>query len=184
MKKLTAVLMSSFTVLLLVAACSPSSTGSGGGGGGQDQPTAWPTKTALPERTLKPGAGGIPMQPGGSGDATEEVRGGADLALGSFNISMEGYDGGCVESLDLPLMTSICIANEGNRDAEAFSFTLDGTTYEVDGLASGEEECFEVDDVVSEVEIDGDNVIEETDEENNAETLPVPTPPAVCTEEP
>jgi hypothetical protein len=184
MKKLTAVLLVGLMVLVLGSACSPPSTGSGGtNGGGQGQPTPWPTKTALPERTLKPGAGGIPLQPGGSGDATEELRGGPDLALSSYNVSMEGFDGSCVDSLEHALETSICIANEGNRDSDAFSVTLGSTTHEFEGLASGDEECFETETVGGDLEIDPDNAIEETDEDNNVETLPVPTPPAVCTPE-
>jgi hypothetical protein len=184
MKKLTAVLFVVFMVLVLIVACSPPSTGSGGstGGGGQSV-TVFPTRTRLPEKTLKPGAGGIPMQPGGS-DETEEVRGGPDLALSSFEMSMEGFEGsGCVDSLDHAIETTICIANEGNRDSDAFSVSLGTTTHEFEGLASGDEECFVTDAVGGDLEIDPDDAIEETDEENNTETLPVPTPPAVCTPE-
>jgi hypothetical protein len=194
LKKLTIGLFVGMIVVTLVVACAPPASGSGGttggttGGGGnnnvQISPTPWPTKTPLPQRTTKPGGFGVPA--GSDEDKTAEPASLPDLVLSSFNVRLQGFEGGCLPSLDVPAETYVCISNDGDGDADAFTVTLGDGEHEVDGLDAGDEECFAMETVGGELEIDPDNVIEEVDDDNNTEQIDTPTltPPPVCTPTP
>jgi hypothetical protein len=106
---------------------------------------------------------------------------------------MRGYTGGCADHYDA-LMFYVCVVNQGNAPAGAFTITVnDEDRARVEGLAAGVVECIEsgyynfgYNPVV--VVLDRYNEVSESDESNNVWNsvypLPIPTPPALCTATP
>jgi hypothetical protein len=112
------------------------------------------------------------------------VRPPADLTITLASISIQGLEGGCAsESSSLEL--SICVRNEGEGDAGPFTVTGGGETWNVSGLSAGQETCLDSREVgvgggSTEVVLDPDDQVVESDDDNNATMIPVPTPPPVC----
>jgi serine/threonine protein kinase len=110
------------------------------------------------------------------------VRPPADLAITLASISIKGYTGGCTSTTS-PLELSICVRNEDEGDAGPFTVTGGGETWDVSGLSAGQEECLDPREVAggsTEVLVDPDDQVVESDEDNNVMMIPVPTPPPVC----
>ncbi len=110
------------------------------------------------------------------------VRPPADLVITLASISIQGYDGGC-SSTTSPLELSICVKNEDEGDAGPFTVTGGGETWNVSGLSAGQEQCLDPREVASgstEVVVDPDEQVVESDDDNNVMMLPMPTPPPVC----
>lgn len=127
-------------------------------------PTPTPTGTLTPTATLS--AGSLP-----------------DLLITSARVSMQGYSGGCVTRFG-PLETFICVSNQGAAPAGPFVIRDTGggsLAWQVEGLDAGEERCLQSVGVASVVTVDADDEVVESDEANNTQYIPVPTPPAICT---
>jgi len=98
--------------------------------------------------------------------------------------SMDGYAGGCVEAYT-PLVSQVCVENCGVGDAGPFIIQVEEghSEWSLEQLRSGETHCFQSDVDLSAltVMVDAQNTVAESDEANNTWTIPIPTPPALCT---
>jgi hypothetical protein len=135
------------------------------------QPTATaspePTATATLERTAT-------LTPGPPGPLP-------DLVVTRAEVRMKGYSGGCTPEF-APLVTSVCIANQGGAAAGHFVVRGDGLQWEVESLEAGQSACLpEMVGEARRVTVDADNEVAESDEHNNAADIPQPTPPLLCT---
>jgi hypothetical protein len=110
-----------------------------------------------------------------------------DLVASSGEMAVQGTEGGCAGE-SASLVTRICARNEGAGDAGPFVVRAlhrqggGAFSWEVEGLAAGEERCFEAEGRTTgraTVDVDGD--VEETDEFNNDFIVPLATAVPVCT---
>jgi hypothetical protein len=92
-----------------------------------------------------------------------------DLVIISARVSMRDYTGGCVTEF-APLMTRVCVRNQGAAPAGSFLIRADaygGGTLEwtVEGLAAGEKQCLEREAAAfGQVTLDAGNDVTESDE--------------------
>ena len=83
------------------------------------------------------------------------------------------------------LVTKICIKNQGSASAGPFVVQAGGLSWNVDGLAAGQEHCLESEGSPSgQVVVDANNQVAESNEDNNMMYVPLPTPPVLCTPTP
>jgi hypothetical protein len=119
-------------------------------------------------------------------DETEETSSGGkpDLVVSTGHAGME-LTGSCLEEYG-PITTRICAENRGDEIMDSFVLAVsDGTNWTIGRLGSGEAICFDSDSNLSgeTVTVDSTNAVDESNENNNTWTIPVPTPPALCTQE-
>ena len=91
--------------------------------------------------------------------------------------------GTCLEEYG-PITTEICVQNFGDAPAGPFVLDVsDGTNWVLAGLGASETDCFSSDLDLSgaTVTADANNDVAESNEVNNTLTIPVPTPPVLCT---
>jgi hypothetical protein len=99
---------------------------------------------------------------------------------------MRGYSGGCVTEY-APLVTTVCVANQGAAPAGPFLVRAAGygggsLEWNVAGLGAGEDLCLEMERAAfGEALVDANNDVLESDETNNAGYVAIPTPPPICT---
>jgi hypothetical protein len=143
------------------------------GCGGQVQTITYQPPTATPTPTLT----STPMPPTGLLP---------DLVIYA-EITMRGYTGGCVTEY-APLMIKVCVENQGGAAAGPFVVRYmvqirREEYWQIEGLAAGEERCLESNAPHgwTEVTVDVGDVVVESDETNNTQGVPVPTPPPICT---
>ncbi len=105
-----------------------------------------------------------------------------DLMVSEAYASMM-LSGACLEEYG-PITTKICVANQGDVPAGAFTLEVsDGTRWALPELEVGEVACFNSNVNLSgmAVTVDAANEVAESNEENNTTNIPVPTPPVLCT---
>ena len=107
-----------------------------------------------------------------------------DLVIVGAGTSMRGYSGGCVTEYS-PLETQVCVDNQGTAPATAFVVQAGDLTWQIGGLAPGEQRCVEAEgSALGPAVVDAHDEVIESDEANNSANFPIPTPPALCTPAP
>jgi hypothetical protein len=107
-----------------------------------------------------------------------------DLVISSGYAGM-AITGSCLEAYG-PIKTRICAQNLGEETTNTFVLAVsEGTSWTIGRLGSDETICFDSDLDLSgaTVTVDSNNEIDETNENNNTWTIPVPTPPILCTQQ-
>jgi hypothetical protein len=118
------------------------------------------------------------------GDETAPTTGKPDLVVSTGYAGME-LTGSCLESYG-PIKTRICAQNLGEETTGTFVLGVsEGTSWTIARLGAGETICFDSDSDLSgaTVTVDSNNQLDESNENNNTWTIPVPTPPILCTQE-
>jgi hypothetical protein len=109
-----------------------------------------------------------------------------DLVITHARVNMRGYSGGCVTGY-APLVTTVCVANQGAAPAGPFLVRAAGygggpLEWSVAGLGAGAGLCLEMESAAfGEVMVDANHEVIESDETNNTQFIPIPTPPPICT---
>lgn len=116
-------------------------------------------------------------------EPTEKAVALPELRISRWSMDMPGYDGRCVKEYR-PMVTEVCIENVGAVDSGEVVIRLGQQIQTIDELSIGEEVCLSVNGAPGTAVVDPDNMIDESDEGNNTLLLPIPTPPAICTDVP
>ncbi len=117
-------------------------------------------------------------------EETTSPSGKPDLVVSTGHAGMD-VTGECLEEYG-PITTRICADNRGVASSDLFVLAVsDGTSWTIARLGPGETICFDSDLNLSgaTVTVDSDNQVDESNESNNTWTIPVPTPPILCTQE-
>ncbi|MCA9939380.1 MAG: hypothetical protein KC418_12095 [Anaerolineales bacterium] len=108
-----------------------------------------------------------------------------DLRVTTMRVELENP--GCLRLGDA-LGVRVGVENAGDVDAVPFVVTVNGVSQTTEGLAAGKQMSlffrgYEVYPQMNTAVVDAQDEVKEADEENNRleESLPVPTPPVVCT---
>jgi hypothetical protein len=127
----------------------------------------------------------VESEPEPSGEDSEELP---DLVIASGEASMPGDDGSgeCVEER-IPLVRTVCVQNQGEGDAGAFTVRVRDrqgggmTDLELEGLGAGEETCLESEGPApGRATVDVAEQEAESDEMNNNFVIPLYSPPPIC----
>jgi hypothetical protein len=107
-----------------------------------------------------------------------------DLVVDRAWQQMEGFEGYCISGL-APLLTTVCLRNQGGQPVGHFAIRSDdgtGLAWTVSDLGVNETHCVAPQiGAARSVVVDADNAINEWNEGNNRFTLAMATPPIVCT---
>jgi hypothetical protein len=107
-----------------------------------------------------------------------------DLVVSTGHAGME-TTGSCLEEYG-PITTKICAENQGEEIPNSFVLAVsDGTSWTIARLGPNETICFDSDLNLSgaTVTVDSNNEVDESNENNNTWTIPIPTPPILCTQD-
>lgn len=154
---------------------------------GKGSPQAGPPATDTPSRTAQI----TPADASGPGSTVVNELALPDLIVKHVYLNMRGYQGGCVAEYE-PVVVVACVQNQGQGDAAPLAVAVDGQEgARSQVLRAGETQCLETNagasggaDAQITIQVDPDNVVVESDENNNSWSgaVPLPTPPARCDE--
>ena len=146
--------------------------------------TPSPTENETVTSATSPTSTFTPAPPTVTSSAPQPETALADLIVYA-QTSMDGYTGGCVETYT-PLVSQVCVENRGLGDAGPFVIQVGDAGHSewfLEQLKAAETHCFQSDVDLSALVVvaDSQNAVAESDEANNTWTIPIPTPPALCT---